>query len=99
MKSFDDSDLLNFVNRAHNLHYELIAELSGGYQSGAFLIRGSAANKAALKWSRNKSWSRQVERVASLIPFARAMSWPAPAWLAWRHFFWISVPDSRAGNR
>ena len=71
------------MNRKHGMHYTLAEELSGGHQSGAYLVRTPDGRESVLKWSSNKSWRLQVERAAPVIKQARGAGWPTPRWLAW----------------
>ncbi|MEU4195004.1 aminoglycoside phosphotransferase family protein [Kribbella sp. NPDC026611] len=72
------ASVLAEVNVALGTEYELVRELTGGFQSGAYELTGGVV----LKWSSSPGWARRVRRAAELVRRARAVGYPTPAWLA-----------------
>lgn len=74
--------VLDEVNRDHGLRYRLERPLTGGMQSGAWLLWDDAGGTAVLKWSPNRAWASQIVRASSSVALARQHGYPTPAWLA-----------------
>lgn len=74
--------VLNEVNARHQTSWQLHDRLSGGYQSGAYLITDSGARRAVLKWSKSRDWAPTVLAAAPVVASARAAGWPTPCWLS-----------------
>jgi len=74
--------VLDEVNAQHRTSWVLHGRLSGGYQSGAYLITDLAGGRAVLKWSDSIEWAPTVLAAAPVVASARAAGWPTPAWLA-----------------
>jgi hypothetical protein len=70
--------VLAFVNGALGTAYQLVRELTGGFQSGAYELSGGVV----LKWSADPGWAPRVRRASDLVRRARAVGYPTPAWLA-----------------
>ena len=74
--------VLDQANARHHTSWQLRSRLSGGYQSGAYLIADPAGRRAVLKWSSARDWAPTVLAAAPVVAAARASGWPTPAWLA-----------------
>lgn len=74
--------VLEEVNARHQTSWHLRGRLSGGYQSGAYLIADLSGRRAVLKWSSAREWAPTVLAAAPVVAAARASGWPTPAWLA-----------------
>jgi aminoglycoside phosphotransferase (APT) family kinase protein len=74
--------VLDEVNRDQNLRYRLERPLTGGMQSGAWLLSDDAGTAAVLKWSPDRAWADQIIRANSSVAVARRGAYPTPAWLA-----------------
>lgn len=74
--------VLDEVNRDHNLRYRLERPLTGGMQSGAWVLSDDAGTAAVLKWSPDRAWADQIIRANSSVAAARRGGYPTPAWLA-----------------
>lgn len=74
--------VLDEANAQHQTSWHLHGRLSGGYQSGAYLITDPAGRRAVLKWSDSRGWAPTVVAAAPVVASARAAGWPTPAWLA-----------------
>ncbi|MGA8115468.1 MAG: aminoglycoside phosphotransferase family protein [Actinocatenispora sp.] len=75
------AEILDHVNRVHGTNYALVAQLSGGYRSGAHLVRDRIGREAVLKHSPDPIWAHHVQRTGPVIATARDAGWPTPAWL------------------
>jgi hypothetical protein len=72
--------VLGAVNAELGGWWRLERRLAGGWNEGAYLLRGAGFSRAVLKWR-----AHDPERLLSareLVEAARARGWPAPAWLA-----------------
>lgn len=74
--------VLDEVNAAHRSSWQLLGRLSGGYQSGAYLIVDPGGRRAVLKWTDSPGWAPVVLAAAPVVASARAAGWPTPCWLA-----------------
>lgn len=74
--------VLEEANAQHQTFWHLHGRLTGGYQSGAYLITDPAGERAVLKWSGSREWAPTVFAAAPVVASARAAGWPTPAWLA-----------------
>ena len=73
--------VLNEVNTASGTRWALLGRLSGGYQSGAYLLGGQDGARAVLKFTDDPAWTPTVLAAAPVVAMARASGWPTPAWL------------------
>jgi len=76
--------ILADANRTHGTSYHLAEPVTGGFQSGTWLLRDGKNEDAAavLKWSPNRTRAPQILRAARAVQRARAAGYPTPAWLA-----------------
>ena len=81
-KDVATQELLAEVNQAHGTTYRLVRPLSGGVQSGAWLIADPSGRSAVLKCRPDKWWVGQVQRAARSVERIRRQGYPTPAWLA-----------------
>ncbi|WP_377273481.1 phosphotransferase family protein [Peterkaempfera sp. SMS 1(5)a] len=72
------------ANRTHGTTYHLAKPLSGGFQSGTWLLRNGRNDDAAaiLKWSPHRTSAPLILRAGHAVERARAAGYPTPAWLA-----------------
>jgi hypothetical protein len=83
-KLFESSKkVVHYINRTHKFKYKVIERFSGGFQSGAYLLKNAEGGKAVLKWNHHKKEKKTVEEAAAAIKSARLFGWPTPDWLAW----------------
>ena len=73
--------MLAEVNAASGTGWALVSRLSGGYQSGAYLLRDRDGARAVLKFTDDPAWAPTVLAAAPVVAMARASGWPTPAWL------------------
>lgn len=76
------SQVLEEINLAHGMAFVLSRSLEGGFQSGAWLLRGHAETAAVLKWSPDPAWAGQIQRASRSVELARSRGYPTPRWLA-----------------
>jgi aminoglycoside phosphotransferase (APT) family kinase protein len=71
------------ANRAHGVRFLLLGDLSGGFQSGTWLLGdGGEAPSAVLKWAPRREGPERILRAAAAVAKARAAGYRTPAWLA-----------------
>ena len=73
--------VLDEVNAASGTRWALLGRLTGGYQSGAYLLRDRDGARAVLKFTDDPAWAPTVLAAAPVVAMARASGWPTPAWL------------------
>jgi aminoglycoside phosphotransferase (APT) family kinase protein len=83
-KLFESSKkILHYINRTHDTKYNLLHRLSGGQQSGAYLVESPEGQQAILKWNTRKQSVHKVEQAAESVRLAREWGWPTPRWHIW----------------
>ncbi len=75
--------VLSEVNERDATCWRLRRKLSGGFQSGAWLLDDGAGRQVVLKWSASADWAPTVLAAAAVVTAARRRGWPTPAWLSW----------------
>jgi aminoglycoside phosphotransferase (APT) family kinase protein len=72
--------VLQEMNRRLGSDWQLVQQLPGGWNQGAYLVAAASGQRAVLKWAGDGA-SRALS-VAPEVVRARAAGWPIPAWLA-----------------
>lgn len=78
----DVSSLIRSVNARHGSGWELAGKLAGGYQTGAYELRGAAGKHAVLKARPPRRTHERLRDTARVIDEARTAGWPTPGWLS-----------------
>ena len=72
--------MLGAVNAELGGRWQVERHLTGGWNEGAYLLRGDGRARVVLKW--RASDPERLMGAYELVEAARARGWPAPAWLA-----------------
>ncbi|NEE04679.1 phosphotransferase family protein [Phytoactinopolyspora halotolerans] len=76
--------ILAWANTLHGTRFRLVRRLSGGFQSGTWLVRADEEQHeiGVFKWSPDRAWASQIIRGARAVELAREAGYPTPAWVA-----------------
>ena len=74
--------VLDFINATDGSRFSLVRRLPGGYQEGAYEIRGRDGQRAVLKWHTRPDTPDRLAEVARIVDQARGAGWPTPRWLS-----------------
>jgi hypothetical protein len=72
--------MLDAVNTEFRDRWQLERRLAGGWNEGAYLLSRRGGSRAVLKW--RTSEPERLLGARERVDAARALGWPAPAWLA-----------------
>jgi aminoglycoside phosphotransferase (APT) family kinase protein len=84
------SALVQLLNAREGSAWAFVGKLPGGYQRGAYELRGPGGARAVLKWQPPSADAGLLRATAQVIEQARLAGWPTPRWLAFGR-----LPDGR----